>query len=68
MKGWHKLYITRNSSEANIIKGMLEQNNIPVLMMNNLDSNYLSFGYIELYVQDIFKDVAKALLDKGLMN
>ena len=68
MKGWFKLYNTRNSAEANIIKGMLEENNIAVVLMNNLDSSYLSFGYIEIYVQDIYKDIAKSLLDKALMN
>lgn len=68
MKDWFKLYSTRNPAEANIIKGMLEENNIPVALMNNLDSNYLSFGYMEIYVRDVYKDIAKALLNKALMN
>ena len=68
MKGWYKLYITRNYAEASIIKGMLEENNIEVVIMNKLDSSYLNFGDIELYVPAHFKDIAKQLLDKALLN
>jgi len=68
MKGWYKLYITRNYAEASIIKGMLEENNIEVVIMNKLDSSYLNFGDIELYVPAHFKDIAKQLVDKALLN
>ncbi|MEP6514219.1 MAG: DUF2007 domain-containing protein [Parafilimonas sp.] len=68
MKGWVKLYTTRNYTEANIIKGMLEENNVAVIIMNKLDSSYLSFGDIELYVPSHLKEVAKNLIDKGLVN
>ncbi len=68
MKGWFKLYITRNYAEASIIKGMLEENNIPVVVLNNLDSSYLNFGDIQIYVPEHLKDVAQQLLDKGKDN
>jgi hypothetical protein len=68
MKDWFKLYTTRNYAEANIIKGMLEENNIEVVILNKLDSSYLSFGEIELYVPAHLKDIAKQLLDKSLNN
>jgi len=68
MKDWFKLYTTRNYAEANIIKGMLEENNIEVVILNKLDSSYLSFGEIELYVPTHLKDIAKQLLDKSLNN
>ena len=68
MNGWYKLYITRNYTEASIIQGMLEENNIEVVVMNKLDSSYLNFGDIELYVPPHFKDIAKDLLAKALMN
>ena len=68
MNGWYKLYITRNYAEASIIQGMLEENNIEVVVMNKLDSSYLVFGYIELYVPPHLKDIAKDLLNKALMN
>lgn len=68
MIGWFKLYSTRNYAEANIIKGMLEENNIKVVILNNLDSSYVNFGDIELYVPDHSKDIAKNLLDQSLSN
>ena len=68
MKGWFKLYSTRNYAEASIIKGMLEENSIEVFVLNRMDSSYLSFGDIELYVPAHFKEVAQQLLNKSLMN
>jgi hypothetical protein len=68
MKNWFLLHITRNPSEANILKGMLEENNIEVVVMNKLDSSYQAFGEIELYVPVHLKDIAKDLLNKGLLN
>ena len=68
MKGWHKLYITRNYPEASIIKGMLEENSIEVVVFNKLDSSYLNFGDIELYVPEHLKDIARQLLNSALTN
>ena len=67
MKSWSLIYATRNFAEANIVKGLLEENNIAVVMLNKQDSNYL-FGEIELYVSIHFKHLATHLLDKALMN
>lgn len=68
MKGWYKLYITRNYAEASIIKGMLEENSIEVVVLNKLDSSYLNFGDIELYVPPHLKEIAQQLLNSALAN
>ena len=68
MKEWHLLLKTRSMAEASIVQGLLEENNIPVQLLNKLDSSYLNFGDIEIYVPITLKDVAKGLLDKGLLN
>ena len=68
MKGWYKIYATRNYAEANIIKGMLEENNVNVVILNKLDSSYLAFGDIELYVPAHLKDVAIHLMNNALSN
>ena len=65
---WYLLFSTRNFPEASIIKGMLEENSVPVLLVNKQDSSYLNFGDIELYVPLLLKDIAKHLVDKGLLN
>jgi hypothetical protein len=62
------LYKVRNATEASIIKGMLEENNIPVFVMNKQDSSYLNFGDIEIYVDKNFKDIATQLLNQALRN
>jgi hypothetical protein len=68
MNQWHLLLKTRSLTEANIIQGLLEENNIPVQLLNKRDSSYLNFGDIEVYVPVTLKDVANGLLDKGLLN
>lgn len=65
---WFKLYITRNYVEADIIKGMLEENQIPVFVMNKMDSSYLNFGDIELYVPVHLKETAQQLMNNSLKN
>lgn len=68
MAKWSLLYATRNLAEASIIKGMLEENNVPVMMVNKQDSSYLNFGDIELYVPKLYNEMAKSLVEKGLLN
>ena len=68
MDGWHKLYSTGNYAEANIIKGMLQENNIQAVVMNKLDSSYLAFGEIEIYVPQHMKDSAAQLLNSSWRN
>jgi len=68
MKSWYKIYSTGNYAEANIIKGMLEENSIKAILLNKQDSNYLCLGEIELYVSIHFKDVAIHLVNNILFN
>ncbi len=65
---WFKLYTTRNYVEADIIKGMLEENNIQVFVLNKMDSSYLNFGEIEIYVPDHLKETARQLMSDSLKN
>ncbi len=68
MKGWIKIYATRNYPKANIIKGMLEENNIRTIILNKLDSSYINFGDIELYVPVHLKEIALNLMENGFLN
>lgn len=68
MQDWFKLYSTKNYIEANMIKGMLEENNIQTIILNKQDSSYLAFGEIELYVPVHLKDIALQLLSNALFN
>lgn len=68
MNNWIVIYRTENFAKANIVKGMLEENNVPVTLMNKQDSSYVNFGEIELYVPSHLQELAKDLLNKALMN
>ena len=68
MQQWHLLFKTRSYAEASIVQGMLEENQIPVQILNKQDSSYINFGDIEIFVPSNLKDVAKSLLDKALLN
>jgi len=46
MQHWTKLYTTHNYTEASIIKGMLEENSIPVTVFNRQASPYAGIGMI----------------------
>lgn len=68
MKNWFLIYSTKQLPQASIIKGMLEENQVPVMLVNKQDSSYLNFGEIEVYVPILLKDIARHLVDQGLMN
>lgn len=68
MKNWYLLYKTRNAPQANIIKGMLEENSVPVMLINKQSSAYVMFGDVELYVPVHLREVAEQLLAQGLVN
>lgn len=58
-----KLVSTNNPNKAEIMKQMLEENNINVVLLNKQDSSYLMFGPIELYVNPAQLNQAKDLLN-----
>ncbi len=68
MLPWQKVYATRNPAEASIIQGMLEENHVPVQIMNKQDSSYLNFGDIELFVPGHLAETAKQLVSQNLLN
>ena len=58
-----KIFTTNNLNKAEIIKQMLEENNINVVILNKQDSSYLMFGYIEIYINKEQEKEAKLLLE-----
>ena len=68
MDKWQKIFSSQNIAEASIIKGMLEKNNVPVMLVNKQSSSYLNFGEIELHVPSLLKEIATELIDPALRN
>lgn len=59
---WVKVYETPSLSNAEIVKGNLEENEIDAVIMNKKDSSYLTFGQIEVYVKPDDEQAALKLI------
>lgn len=66
-KDWKKLKTYNSAIEAEIVKQMLEENNIPSVSLNKQDSSYL-FGKIELYVHGAMEEQAIQLIENSEEN
>ena len=55
---WEKVYATNAEYQAEILKALLEEENIVSIVVNKQDSSYLSFGDVEVYVKS--EDILKA--------
>lgn len=60
---WVSVYTTGVKYLAEFAKQMLEDNNIPAVIMNRKDSMYL-FGEIEVFVNPKDKEKAKELIEQ----
>jgi hypothetical protein len=58
-KGWVKIFQTTELYKIEIIKSMLEEHEIMAVVFNKIDSSYLSFGELELYVAQ--EDIIRAI-------
>jgi Putative prokaryotic signal transducing protein len=66
---WQKVFTTRFYTEAEIIRGKLEENEIPVQLLNKQDTMYnVALGEIEIYVPAVLKGMALGLLSQSLEN
>ena len=66
-KGWKEVYMTAHEYKAEIAKEILENEGIKVVVMNQKDSAYQSFGEICLYVAEADEKRAIELI-KNLKN
>lgn len=66
---WQLFYTTKLYTEAAIIKGSLEENEIPVQVLNKQDSMYtIAVGDYELYVPPHLKELAFSVINDALKN
>jgi hypothetical protein len=65
---WQLLLRTDNYTEAAILRGMLEGNDIPVMVVNKQDSSYVFLGEQEIYVPAHLKSLAEGLVQGNLAN
>ena len=55
---WEKVFGTNAEYQAEILKALLDEENIVSIVVNKQDSSYLSFGEVEVYVKS--EDILKA--------
>lgn len=65
---WHLVHRTNDYAEAEILRGLLERNQVPVTLLNRQDSSYVFLGEIELYVPVHLKDLASSLINGTIGN
>ena len=65
---WRIVHTTKVLAEAEILKGLLERNQVPVTLLNRQDSSYVFLGEIELYVPAHLKDLAASLIQGAIGN
>jgi Putative prokaryotic signal transducing protein len=68
MENWYLLLRTDKYVEAEILRGLLEENQIPVVLVNKQDSSYVFLGDIEVYVPMHFKELARDLVSGSITN
>ena len=68
MENWYLLLRTDTYLEAEILRGMLEENQVPVMIVNKQDSSYVFLGEIELYVPVHLKELARDLVGGSITN
>ena len=61
-KGWVIAYTTNKEFQAEIFKKVLIDHGIQAQIINKMDSSYLAFGEIEVYVPDTHILKAKILV------
>ena len=68
MENWYLLHRTDKYIDAEILRGLLEENQVPVVLVNKQDSSYIFLGEIEVYVPFQFKELARDLMTGAITN
>jgi hypothetical protein len=62
---WKKIYTTNSTSQALIIKDILEQNEIMAVVLNKKDSSYNNFGNCEIFVKPASAETARGIINEN---
>jgi hypothetical protein len=61
-KGWIKIFSSGYSHQAEMMKAVLKSNEIDSIIINRQDSSYLTFGEVELYVNQLDAVLANQII------
>jgi len=62
---WIKIYSSTDPFKIELMRGLLEQNNIRNVSMNKQDSSYLCFGEISILIKHKDFNKARILINKA---
>ena len=63
-KNWINIFSSANPIEVEIVKQMLDENNITAVTLNKQDSSYNMFGVIDLYIKKENRTIALQLINE----
>lgn len=61
-KGWKEVFLTAHEYKATMAKDILDNAGLKVVVMNQHDSAYQSFGDFVVYVEEAYEQKALELL------
>lgn len=64
MNNWTKVYSSSLIIESEMVKAALEGNGIEAVLINKIDSSYLSFGTADVYCQPEDVILAQQIISK----
>ncbi len=64
--GWHKVFSTDKTHQAEIVKAVLSDNQLDPVLINKKDSAYDRFGYIEIHVTSDQVMRARKIIDNDI--
>lgn len=64
-KDWEQVYSSDQPYQAELIKQMLENSEVPAVVVNKHDSSYQAFGNAEVYVNLNHKNKALHLIKES---
>jgi hypothetical protein len=65
---WTLLCVTSQYVQAAMVEGKLQENGIPVQVLNKQDSMYPVLGEMELYVPIHLRELAISVMNEALRN
>lgn len=68
MHNWKSILKTRVLSDAQLLAGLLNDNDIPAQVLNKQDSSYLVFGEIEVFVPETMYEEAMKIISSANEN
>ena len=63
-RNWINIFSSASPIKVEIVKQMLDENNITAVTLNKQDSSYNLFGSIDLYVKEENRTIALELINE----